>query len=76
MEKEVEEQIKNKGILGVEVSISADIFSSPMVVENIYVDIYNAVLSSENKNINIAQEVTKAVKSVIDISEERVIVYE
>ena len=76
LKADIQNEIEKRGVLGVEVSISADIFTNPMEIQMVYIDIYNAVLSGDNKNIDIEKETKEAVIKFIDISKEKVIVYE
>lgn len=73
---DIETDLKNLGILGIQVSISANIFDNPMQIDAVYVDLYNVVISQNNANINIKTEVVNVVQKYIEISDDKVIFYE
>lgn len=72
----IDNTLNNKGIYGAVVSISANIFEEEMKIKAVYVDLYNTVISEENKNINIKTEVKSVVLSILNIKEENIIFYE
>jgi len=74
--KQIEEELTEKGILGVEVSISANIFDNPMEINAVYVDLYNVVISDNKGNIYIKTEVVEVVVDIINISKDKVVFYE
>lgn len=74
--KEIEVKLEDIGIVGAEVSISGNIFDYNMEISSIYVDLYNIVISSEIKNIDIKTEVVSVVLGVVEIAKDKVIIYE
>ena len=74
--KEINEAINNKKIVGVTVSISANIFESDMIIDAVYVDLYNAVINTNDKNIDIMTEVKSVVIGILNIKEDKIIFYE
>ena len=76
LKEQIEYELNGNGIWGVEVSVSGNIFDNPMVINSVYVDLYNAVISENGKNINIQTEVLNVVLKIIDISKEKVVFYE
>ena len=74
--QEINDDLVNGGIYGAVVSISANIFERNMEINAVYVDLYNVVISNENKNINIKTEVVRVVLNYINIKEDKVIFYE
>ena len=76
LKEQIEYELNGNGIWGVEVSVSGNIFDNPMVINAVYVDLYNAVISENGKNINIQTEVLNVVLKIIDISKEKVVFYE
>ncbi len=72
----INEDLTEQGIHGVVVSISANIFEINMVVDAVYVDLCNVIISGENTNINIKTEVVSVVLRYLDISKEKVVFYE
>ncbi len=76
LEKSIENELTDKGIVGADVSISANIFDNNMQIDAVYVDLYNVVISNIKPNINIKTEVVSVVLSYVDIAKEKVIIYE
>lgn len=74
--QDINDDLVNGGIYGAVVSISANIFERNMEINAVYVDLYNVVISDENKNINIKTEVVRVVLNYINIKEDKVIFYE
>ncbi|MCI7003011.1 MAG: hypothetical protein MR904_01540 [Clostridia bacterium] len=74
--QDINDDLVNGGIYGAVVSISANIFERNMEINAVYVDLYNVVISNENKNINIKTEVVRVVLNYINIKEDKVIFYE
>lgn len=69
LESKIEEDLTNKEILNVDISISANIFEVQMKIENVYVDLNNLVIENNDKHINIKKEVVKVISAYIEISE-------
>lgn len=74
--EEVGSKLQKKGLYGVSVSISADIFDVNMQIEAVYVDLYNAVINGNDKNINIKTEVKCVIIDTLNIKEEKIVFYE
>ncbi|MBQ7884902.1 MAG: hypothetical protein IJ318_02255 [Clostridia bacterium] len=72
----IEVGLEEKGIVGAVVSISANIFEQDMQIEAVYVDLYNAVISSNLQNTNIQTEVVGVVLEFINIDKSKVTIYE
>lgn len=72
----IENELKNKGIIGVDVFVSADIFDYSFNVDAVYIDLYNVVINDNLVNINIKTEVVNVVLKNINISKDKVIFYE
>lgn len=72
----IETELENTGIKGATVSISANIFENDMQVDAVYVDLYNAVISSNLSNKNIQTEVISVVLKCLDVEKSKVVVYE
>lgn len=71
--EDINKKLNKKNILGVTISISADIFESDMQINAIYVDLYNAVINGSDKNINIKTEVKCVIIETLNIKEEKII---
>lgn len=74
--KTINASLENKGLYGATVSISADIFQTELEIFAVYVDLYNLVIKSEIKNTDIKTEVVSVVLNIVDISKDKVVVYE
>lgn len=73
LEKSIENQISSKGLLNVDVSISADIFTIQMEIDAIYVDLCNLVIRGDEEHIDIRNEIVEVIVSFVDIEKEKVI---
>lgn len=76
LKKQIDNALSEKGFVGIEVSISGNIFENPMEINAIYVDLYNLVISNIDKNINIKTEVLNVILNLVDISKDKVVFYE
>ena len=73
LENQIEDAICDKGIQGVNISISADIFVINMKIDKVFVDLSQIVIQEDLKNINIQNEVVMCVKCFVDIEKENII---
>lgn len=76
IKQNIENDLQDGGILGAEVSISADVFTQNMEIYAVYVDLYNMVISGDFKNKDIKTEVVSVVLNYVNISKEKIVVYE
>lgn len=76
IEEDIEKQCKAIGILGVEVGISADIFSSDVAIKQINVNVQNLVLQGNFQHTNIKTEIIEIVQKNILVDKEQIIFYE
>ena len=76
IKNKIENELNSMGILGVSVSISANIFEDDMEIYAIYVDLYNLVITEDASNINIKKIVKDLILGCISIKEEKIIFYE
>ena len=76
MENSICEDFEKVGIVGANVSISADIFDVDMKINAIYVDLCNVVISGNFENIDIKTEVVRVVQKYVIVGEDKVIIYE
>ena len=67
--------LNNAGIVGVSVEIESNLDYKNYEIENIYVDVTNLVLTEKITNINKYEVVAKEISSVVNIPEERIVVY-
>ena len=76
LKESIEVGIKDRGILGTSVSISANVFEPEMEIFAIYVDLYNIVISEDVGNINIRKTIKDVVLSNVFIEEDKIVFYE
>ena len=76
IKNKIENELNSMGILGVSVSISANIFEDDMEIYAIFVDLYNFVITEDASNINIKKIVKDLILGCISIKEEKIIFYE
>ncbi len=76
LEKQLTKQLESSGFDGVVVAVNGDIFKTDMQIENVFVDLRNVVIKSENKHIYIKKTVYEIVLNVANISKEKVQLYE
>ena len=74
IQKEIEVSLSMKGIEGVFVSLDSNFDNNELIIENIYIDISNAVLLENYENINKYEVILNEVQKVIDIDKENVII--
>ena len=72
LKNEIDAKLISKGYQNIEISIYADIFTSNMVIENIYVDLSNLVIENNGQHIDIKKEVEIVILSVLDIDKEAI----
>ena len=73
LEKQILKNLEEKGIDGVSINVSANIFSYNMEIENVFVDLYHMVITAKDKNIDFKQEIKKSVRNYIAIKEVNII---
>lgn len=72
LENEIKNGIKSRGILNVDIAISADIFVKAMEINGIFVDLTNAVIEKNEQHIDIKKEVEKVILSKVNIEKEKI----
>ena len=73
LETEIEKTLDSRGLENVDVSISADIFTTVMQIETIYVDFSNLVIRTEAEHIDIENEAVDVITSFIEIKKENIV---
>ena len=73
---EIESNLLLNGIDGVFVEIDSKIENNNIIIENVNLDISQAVLLKNFENINKYEVIVNEVKKVVDIDKERIIIYE
>jgi hypothetical protein len=75
LEGAIEYLLKDANILGVDVIISANIFTSPFIVQKVTVDLQNLVINPSNQHINIYSKIKEIILNNIDVEEENIVFY-
>lgn len=73
LEKGIESTLDSKGLKNVDISISADIFTTVMKIDTIYVDFSNLVIVGNEEHIDIENEVVDVIISFVDIEKENIV---
>lgn len=73
LEKGIESTLDSKGLKNVDISISADIFTTVMKIDTIYVDFSNLVIVGNDEHIDIENEVVDVIISFVDIEKENIV---
>ncbi len=73
LETGIEKTLDSRGLENVDVSISADIFTTVMQIETIYVDFSNLVIRTEAEHIDIENEAVDVITSFIEIKKENIV---
>ena len=73
LETGIENTLDSRGLENVDVSISADIFTTVMQIETIYVDFSNLVIRTEAEHIDIENEAVDVITSFIEIKKENIV---
>lgn len=72
LEEMIEKNLTDKGLKNVDISISADIFTTQMEIEAVYVDLSNLVIQENKQHINIENEVIETITSFVEIEKESI----
>ena len=75
LKNEIESGLLLKGFDGVFVEIESKIEDNKFLIENVTIDISNAVLLKNFENINKYEVIINEVKKVVDINEEVIVIY-
>ena len=67
--------LSSQGITGVDVEIESNMLGNEYIIDNIYVDITNIVLSENLENINKYEVITSEIEKVTEIDKSRIIIY-
>ena len=73
LESGIESTLDSKGLKNVDISISADIFTTVMKIDTIYVDFSNLVIVDNDEHIDIENEVVEVIISFVDIEKENIV---
>lgn len=69
----IENELKEQGIDGVKILLSANIFSSKLEIEAVFVDLFELVIPDDKQHINTHEIIIKTIKKHIDIEEENIV---
>ncbi len=69
----IESALESEGLKNVVVSISADIFTTVMQIETIYVDFSNLVIVGESEHIDIENKAVDVITSFVEIEKENIV---
>ncbi len=72
LKKEIESDLKENNLDGVEVSIYGDIFSDEMQIEKIFVDLTNLVINDKNQHIDIEKTVIETIQKYVLLEKEKI----
>ena len=67
--------LSSQVITGVDVEIESNMLGNEYIIDNIYVDITNIVLSENLENINKYEVITSEIEKVTEIDKSRIIIY-
>ena len=73
VERLLEEQIEGLGLKNVDVSVSGNIFTTDMTIDEIFVDLTNLVIDEKAEHIDIKKAIVKLVTDNVKIEGERVV---
>jgi hypothetical protein len=71
----IESYLNECNIIGVNVEIESNMLGNEYIIDNIYVDITNIVLSENLENINKYEVITSEIEKVTEIDKSRIIIY-
>lgn len=72
LKKQIESDLKEQNLQGIEVSVYGDIFSDDMQIEKIFVDLSNLVINDKNQHIDIEKTVIETIQKYILVEKEKV----
>ncbi|MDD4211435.1 MAG: stage III sporulation protein AF [Clostridia bacterium] len=76
LEFSIENSLEQEGYLGVSVTISANITTSPLKVEKVTLDLLNLVINREVQHINKYSKMKEVVLEEVNIEEGKIVFYE
>ncbi len=71
--QDIESDLNQQGIRGVQVLVSANIFTSNLEIEAVFVDLFEMVITQESQHINTHETIKRTVKKYVDIKEENIV---
>ena len=76
IEVQIEETLEYNGFLNVDIGISGYYEVEKLLIDNVFVDLKNSVLTDKNLNINKYTNIVTIIKKLINVKEESIIFYE
>lgn len=73
MEISIEKECENSGYLGVECEIESNLVDNKLVIQKVYINLENLVISQNQVHINKYTEIVQAVMNVVNIEKEQII---
>ncbi len=73
LETSMEKELDDRGLKYVDISISADIFTTVMKIETIYVDFSSLVIVGDEEHIDIENEAVDVITSFVNIEKENIV---
>lgn len=73
LETSMEKELDDRGFKYVDISISADIFTTVMKIETIYVDFSSLVIVGDEEHIDIENEAVDVITSFVNIEKENIV---
>lgn len=72
-EKQITHDLQNHHLKGIKVVVNGDIFEIQMQIKNVYVDLSDLVINSENENIDIRKTVKEIVLKYVVVEEDKIV---
>ncbi len=73
LETSMEKELDDRGLKYIDISISADIFTTVMKIETIYVDFSSLVIVGDEEHIDIENEAVDVITSFVNIEKENIV---
>ena len=73
LEEKIESSLTKEGLMNIDISVSADIFTTNMVIKYVFVDLSDLVIEKKDEHINIENKVIEVISLFIDIKKEKII---
>lgn len=76
LEDDIVKELDKNGYKNVSVVINANIYGEVLIINKVYIDLYNMVLKDKDKHININNNIKNIVKTITDVKEGDIVIYE
>ncbi len=76
LEIQIEKDLELNGYKDIQISMNGYFEQEKLLIENVFVDLKNSVLSNKNMNINKYTNIIAIIKNLINIQEDSIIFYE